>query len=64
MLKELRQAAQELNEVLGLEPPIEIDNTQEELIIAITDASNLIDENDRFSDQTLKVLQMIKEQEQ
>lgn len=65
MLKELRQAAQELNEHMGLEPPIETDNVDKGYLIQkIAEAQQMVNPADEFSDQTLKVLQMIKEQEQ
>jgi len=58
---ELISAAKELNEVLGLEPPIDFNASPGILIESLQKASELIEPEDDFTEKTLKVLQEISE---
>jgi len=55
----LRQVAQELNEVLGLEPPIGLTLEEEELEEKLIEASALVEPGDEFSPGTWQVLEAL-----
>ncbi len=56
-LEKMGKAAEELNQVLGLEPPIEIeDQTVNTLASKIREASELLFEDDEISDETAAVI--------
>ena len=60
-LKVFKEAATELNEHMGLEPPIETDNADKAYLIQkIAKAQQMIEPADEFSDQTEQVLQAIR----
>ena len=55
--EQLVAAAKDLNEVLGLEPPINTNTTKEkELVTALSEVVDLIDETDEIKDSTREVL--------
>jgi hypothetical protein len=53
---ELIDAAVELNQVFGLEPPINLLLNEEDLICKIIDAMTLANEDDEFSQTTVQTL--------
>jgi len=52
----LVRAAKELNEVLGLEPPIDVSQKPEVLVSLLTEASGLLEEGDEITKETQDVL--------
>ncbi len=62
--KDLVKAAEELNEVLGLDPEIEVDNDIEALKTLISEAAELIEPEDEISKRTTKVIKQLEGQEE
>lgn len=58
--QQYREAAEDLNELLGLKPPILIDLDLEELSVSIKEAANLLEKGDKPKDNTILVLQHLK----
>lgn len=62
--KSLKKAAKEINEVCGMEPPIDVTQDEEalkeELINFITDPEDGLQEGDEFSDSTQEVIDALK----
>lgn len=58
--KQLVKAAKELNEVLGLDPKIDLTQNLEGLTQGITEAADLIEPEDEFSQETLAVIKELR----
>lgn len=56
---DLKKAAEELNEILGLEPTIDIKAPDFEIEENLIEAASLIEEDDEISDFTMKILEQI-----
>jgi hypothetical protein len=58
--KELKAAAKELNEVLGIQPPINVKAPGADLTKGIKSAIKLITDDDEFTDETQEVIDELK----
>lgn len=50
--QQIKRAAKELNDLMGLDPQIKIDGTERELFSGLRKAINLINSDDDFSQET------------
>jgi len=57
--KALIRAAEELNEVLGLEPEIDVSADEKTIKAMIAEAAGLIEEGDNISDETIDVIEAV-----
>ena len=57
-IKELKQVAKEVNEVMGLNPPIDLNSSYTDLTTALTEVSRDIEDDDPFSYATKRILQI------
>ena len=52
--------AKELNELLGLEPPIDVTASEKEIVGKILEASDLLEPEDEISEKVQKFLKVLK----
>ena len=56
----LISAAKELNKILGLEPQIDLEQEDENLVVQILEAADLVTKQDKISDQTKKAIETLQ----